>query len=59
MDVQSGRPEPISGNNFMITLDTENEDETSRLFETLSNGGFVTIALERQFWGRLFWNADG
>jgi PhnB protein len=54
MDVPSGRPQPISGTNFMITIDTESEEETARLYEALSEGGFVMMPLEHQFWGAYF-----
>jgi len=54
MDIPYGRPESISGTNFMVTLDTESEDETQRLYEGLSNGGFVMMPLEHQFWGAYF-----
>jgi PhnB protein len=54
MDIPQGRPESNPGNNFMITLDTSSEDETAVLFEALSDGGIVTIALAHQFWGAYF-----
>jgi PhnB protein len=54
MDVPSGLPQSNRGDNFMITLDTESEEETSKLFEALSDGGFVMMALEHQFWGAYF-----
>jgi PhnB protein len=54
MDVPSGLPPSNRGDNFMITLDTESEEETSRLFEALSDEGFVTMPLEHQFWGAFF-----
>jgi len=54
MDIPYGRPESITGTNFMITLDTESEKETQRLYEALSDGGFVMMPLEHQFWGAYF-----
>ena len=54
MDVPSGRPESISGTNFMITLDTESEEETARLYDALTDGGVVMMPLEHQFWGAYF-----
>jgi len=54
MDIPSIRPESIRGTNFMITLDTESEEETRKVFEGLSEGGFIMMPLEHQFWGAYF-----
>lgn len=43
-----------AGNNFHISLSTESEDETKKLFNGLSAGGTVTVPLEKQFWGATF-----
>jgi PhnB protein len=42
------------GNNYHISLATESEAETTKLFNALSAGGNVTMPLEKQFWGALF-----
>jgi PhnB protein len=54
MDVPQGRPQSIAGTNFMVTLDTSSEEETQKLFEGLSEGGFVMMPLDHQFWGAYF-----
>jgi PhnB protein len=43
-----------SGNNLHISLSTESEEETKKLFNGLSAGGTVTVPLEKQFWGATF-----
>jgi PhnB protein len=42
------------GDNFSISLDTESEEEATRLFNGLSKGGQVTMALEKTFWNAYF-----
>ncbi|WP_242927669.1 VOC family protein [Pontibacter vulgaris] len=42
------------GNNFSISINAENEEEAKRLFEGLSAGGNITMALNKTFWGALF-----
>lgn len=42
------------GNNFFISVNADNEDEAKRIFEGLSAGGKVTMALNKTFWGALF-----
>jgi len=54
MDIPAGRPESIAGTNFMVSLDTSSEEETQKLFEGLSEGGFVMMPLDHQFWGAYF-----
>jgi PhnB protein len=54
MDAPHGRMEVNTGNNFMITLDTSNEEETTRLFNGLAEGGIITMPLANQFWGAFF-----
>jgi len=54
MDVPQGMPQSISGTNFMITLDTSSEEETKTLYEGLSAGGSIMMALDNQFWGAYF-----
>lgn len=39
------------GNNFHLSVSTESEEETRKLFGALSNGGKVTIPLDKVFWG--------
>jgi PhnB protein len=43
-----------SGNSYHISVSTESEAETTRLFNGLSAGGKVTMPLEKAFWGAFF-----
>jgi PhnB protein len=43
-----------NGNNYHISVSTESEAETTRLFNALSAGGKVTMPLEKTFWGSFF-----
>ena len=54
MDMPQGRGMVNKGNNFMATLDTSSEEETTRVFNRLSEGGVVTMPLGHQFWGAFF-----
>lgn len=45
---------PVSGNQIVLSISSEDEEESKRLFDRLSQGGSVTMPLERQFWGDLF-----
>jgi PhnB protein len=42
------------GTNFQISVSTENEQETERIFLALSAGGKINIPLEKMFWGAYF-----
>jgi PhnB protein len=42
------------GNNFSINLEPDSRAETERLFQELSEGGQVTMALADMFWGSYF-----
>lgn len=41
----------VSGNNIYINLEPDSKEETTRLFNALSQGGKVTMALQTMFWG--------
>ncbi len=41
----------VVGNNFYLAVNTESEEETTRLFEQLSEGGKIEIPLNKTFWG--------
>lgn len=43
-----------SGNNMSINLNPDTRVETERLFNALSEGGKVTMALQDMFWGDYF-----
>ena len=38
----------------MVTIDTSSEEETNKLFKSLSEGGFVMMPPDNQFWGAYF-----
>jgi PhnB protein len=42
------------GNNFYISINADSEEEADRLFNGLSAGGLVTMALHKAFWGAYF-----
>ena len=42
------------GNNFMLSISTESDDETRKIFNALLAGGKVTIPLDKMFWGSYF-----
>ncbi|HEY3403159.1 MAG TPA: VOC family protein [Ohtaekwangia sp.] len=44
----------VQGNNFHLSIHTESEDETRKLFKALSAGGTVTVPLDKMFWGSFF-----
>jgi PhnB protein len=54
MDMPAGRGHVEHGNDFMITLNTSSEEETTKLFNALVDGGNVMMPLDHQFWGAFF-----
>jgi PhnB protein len=42
------------GNNFAISVSTESEDETTRIFNGLSAGGKITMPLAKTFWNAFY-----
>lgn len=42
------------GTNFHLSVDTESEAETEKIFNGLAAGGKVTTPLEKMFWGAYF-----
>lgn len=42
------------GNNTYIMLETESEEEATRLFNGLSQGGEVEMELQKTFWGAFY-----
>jgi PhnB protein len=44
------------GTNASIMLEAESEGEAKRLFKALSQGGEVTMPLQKTFWGALYGN---
>ncbi len=48
------RDKATIGDNIVVSLNLDNEQETKEIFAKLSNGGEVFMPLEEQFWGALF-----
>lgn len=42
------------GNNFSISINTDRKEEADRLFNGLSQGGNVTMPMNKTFWGDYF-----
>ena len=53
-DRPSAMGEWTQGNGFYVSLQTDDTEETDRLFEGLSDGGQVTMPLQDTFWGARF-----
>jgi PhnB protein len=44
----------VVGNNFSISINTDSTTEADRLFDGLSEGGKVTMPMNKTFWGAYF-----
>lgn len=44
----------VIGNNFSISINAESEAKAKQLFNGLSQGGTITMPLDKTFWGALF-----
>lgn len=44
----------VIGNNIQLSVNAETEEEAHRIFTSLSEGGKVTMPLDKTFWGALF-----
>ena len=42
------------GNNFSVSINTDNKYEADRLFEKLSESGKITMPMNNTFWGSYF-----
>jgi len=47
-------PNVTFGNNISLLFNTKSEEEAKRIFATLSEGGQVTMPLDKTFWAALF-----
>ena len=47
----SFRPPPTVGDNFSISIEPSSIEEADEQFAKLSDGGNVTMPLEKMFWG--------
>jgi len=45
---------PVVGENYSISVSTNTEEETTRIFNELSAGGKIKMPLEKTFWGSYF-----
>jgi PhnB protein len=43
-----------AGTNFHLSVSTDSEEETNKLFNALAAGGKVTVPLAKMFWGDYF-----
>jgi len=51
-DVLEGMGEPrVEGNNVSLSVHPASRSEADRIFNTLADGGTVTMPMEDQFWG--------
>lgn len=41
----------VAGNNFYLSVNTESEAETDKLFNGLSEGGKIEMPVNQTFWG--------
>jgi PhnB protein len=53
-DVPSTYGKTIFGQNVQISVSTDSEKETEKLFNALSAGGKINMPLEKTFWGSYF-----
>ena len=47
---QSQEHTAISGNNISLSIETDSMEEATRIFKGLSDGGIVTMPLDKTFW---------
>lgn len=47
-------PQVQQGNNFTISVNTDNTQEAERIFSELAEGGQVSMPLEKKFWESYF-----
>jgi PhnB protein len=53
-DRPSAMGDATFGDNFYVSIQTDDDDETDGLFNGLSAGGQVTMPLQETFWGARF-----
>ena len=44
----------VSNNNISLSIETDSMDEATRIFNGLSDGGIVTMPLDKTFWDAYF-----
>jgi PhnB protein len=53
-DTSSAHGNVSTGDNFSISINTDSEAEATKIFNGLSAGGKITMAMEKTFWGAYF-----
>lgn len=53
-DVPPTMPQTVTGTNFSLTYTPDSAEETERVFKALSEGGKITMPLDKVFWGAYF-----
>ena len=53
-DIPEAFPKAVRGSNFYISIDTGSEEEASKVFNGLAEGGNIAMPLEKTFWGAFF-----
>jgi PhnB protein len=53
-DVPSSFGKTVFGQNVQISINTDSEKETEKLYKALSEGGKINMPLEKTFWGSYF-----
>ncbi|WP_025144207.1 VOC family protein [Pedobacter jeongneungensis] len=53
-DITNPMPAATFGTGISLSVDATSEEEAKRLFDSLSAGGTITMALEKTFWNALF-----
>ncbi|WP_316828862.1 VOC family protein [Pedobacter miscanthi] len=53
-DITDPMPASTFGTGISLSVDAQSEEEAKQLFDDLSAGGTVTMALEKTFWNALF-----
>ncbi|MBC7426317.1 MAG: VOC family protein [Bacteroidia bacterium] len=53
-DIPASAPASVAGSNISISINTSSEEEANKIFKGLSEGGKITMPLEKTFWGAYF-----
>ena len=53
-DVTGLYKQPVSTTNFALYINTDNKEEADRLFNELSSGGQIKMAMSETFWGSYY-----
>ncbi|SHL85019.1 VOC family protein [Flavobacterium xinjiangense] len=53
-DISSASGDVVFGQNISLSINAQSKDEADKLFNGLSAGGTVTMAMNQTFWGAYF-----